>query len=94
MLIPSDFVFVLCILAIEITTSTAQTCYFPNGEESARDTPCRAPTSGQDSACCYRGDICLDNNLCLPQVRIPGTKFSYSHVEQEVLQEPVALFYI
>lgn len=45
----------------------AQTCYFPDGSESPRDTPCRAASSGQASACCAYFDICLDNSLCLAQ---------------------------
>ena len=76
MLSPSHFIFALGILAEEIITSMAQTCYFPNGNESPRDTPCRAPTSSQESACCYKNDICLDNNLCLPQVRIHAMSMS------------------
>lgn len=35
------------------------------------------PASGQESACCYVHDICLDNNLCLPQVRVFGMDSSY-----------------
>lgn len=49
------------------TRIAAQTCYFPDGSQSSRDTPCRTPSPGQASACCAYFDICLDNSLCLAQ---------------------------
>ena len=56
----------VCLLEKAVTVG-AQTCYFPDGSVAGRDTPCRAPTSDQASACCAYSDICLDNNLCLGQ---------------------------
>ena len=52
----------------KVTLAAAQTCYFPDGSLSGRDTPCRATSDGEASACCAWFDICLDNNLCLSQV--------------------------
>ena len=46
----------------------AQTCYYPDGSISFRDTPCHSPSVGDGaSACCGYPDICLDNGLCLSQ---------------------------
>ena len=48
--------------------ASAPTCYFPDGSQSPRDTPCHTPSVGDGaSACCAYSDICLDNNLCLAQ---------------------------
>lgn len=45
-----------------------QTCYFPDGSVSPRDTPCHSPSIGDGaSACCASSDICLSNALCLGQ---------------------------
>ena len=59
--------FAVCVLEI-VTMTAAQTCYFPDGSVGDRDTPCRATSHGQASACCAWFDICLDNSLCLSQV--------------------------
>ena len=53
--------------SMKATTIRAQTCYFPDGSISYRDTPCRASSYGQASPCCAVMDICLDNALCLAQ---------------------------
>ena len=53
--------------SMKATTINAQTCYFPDGSISPRDTPCRALSYGQASPCCAATDICLDNNYCLAQ---------------------------
>lgn len=58
--------FLICLLEKAVTIS-AQTCFFPNGDVSSRDTPCRALPSDQASACCAYMDVCLDNGLCLAQ---------------------------
>ena len=55
-------------LITTVTTTAAQTCYYPNGEEAFKDTPCQTTQPGQTSACCASSAICLDNKLCLPQV--------------------------
>ena len=55
-----------CILG-KVSTISAQTCFFPNGDVASRDRPCRASSSDQASACCAYMDVCLDNNLCLAQ---------------------------
>ena len=57
----------LLLLTVQIQQTLTQTCYLPNRDVVPADTPCRAPTPGQASACCNRIDICLDNGLCLPQ---------------------------
>ena len=51
----------------KVTTIGAQTCYFPDGSVADHNTPCRAPSANQASACCAYSDICLDNSLCLAQ---------------------------
>ncbi len=48
--------------------ANAQTCYYPDGSVSSRDTPCHSPSVGDGaSACCGYPDICLSNGLCLSQ---------------------------
>ncbi|KAF2476426.1 uncharacterized protein BDR25DRAFT_375363 [Lindgomyces ingoldianus] len=44
-------------------TALAQTCYFPNGDESGSDTACN-PNS-LVSTCCFEGQACLSNGLCV-----------------------------
>ena len=61
------FIIILVCSLEKATRVAAQTCYFPDGSPSPRDTPCRAPSSGQASPCCPYFDICLDNSLCLAQ---------------------------
>jgi hypothetical protein len=39
---------------------SAQTCYFPNGQQAIHDTACTA----NSSICCQRGATCLGNGLC------------------------------
>ena len=46
---------------------SAQTCYFPDGSQSYRDTPCGPSSANQASACCAYLDVCLNNGLCLSQ---------------------------
>ena len=58
--------FSFCIVA-KVTMTAAQTCYYPDGSVSERDTPCRATSQGQASECCAWLDVCLDNSLCLAQ---------------------------
>ncbi|KAL4905769.1 hypothetical protein BDW74DRAFT_12688 [Aspergillus multicolor] len=41
---------------------SAATCYYPNGKPAADDVQC---TSGDNSACCGSGAICLSNGLCM-----------------------------
>ena len=53
----------ICFLE-KATRIGAQTCYFPDGSAATRDTPCRALSSNQASACCGYSDLCLDNGLC------------------------------
>lgn len=64
---PPIFILISACFLVQVITIRAQTCYFPDGSESPRDTPCRAPASGQASACCPYLDVCLDNSLCLAQ---------------------------
>ncbi|KAF4222367.1 hypothetical protein CNMCM5878_005649 [Aspergillus fumigatiaffinis] len=40
---------------------SAQTCYFPNGQQAINDTAC---TANSVSICCQRGATCLGNGLC------------------------------
>ena len=53
--------------SMKATTIRAQTCYYPDGSVSHRDTPCRVLPYGQASPCCGATDICLDNDYCLAQ---------------------------
>ena len=61
--------FVFCVLRkVKVTVTALKPCYFPDGSVGDRDTPCKASSRGQASACCAWFDICLDNSLCLSQV--------------------------
>ena len=42
--------------------SASAECYYPNGELSPNDTPCRDDT--KDSVCCGQGYACLSNGIC------------------------------
>ena len=42
---------------------SAAICYYPNGDASPQDVPCRDDTD--DSTCCGPGYACLTNNICM-----------------------------
>ncbi|RDW76290.1 uncharacterized protein DSM5745_06282 [Aspergillus mulundensis] len=46
-------------LLLRVSTAT---CYYPNGNPATDDVQC---TSGDKSACCGSGSICLSNGLCM-----------------------------
>lgn len=53
----------LCLSVLQLVASTsAQTCYYPDGSEAAGNRPCN--TSTTYSACCSTTDYCLTNGLC------------------------------
>ena len=49
----------------ETTAQSGPSCYSPDRTLTEQDSPC--DLSSEESACCNRNDICLDNHLCLPQ---------------------------
>ncbi|KAF2271176.1 hypothetical protein CC78DRAFT_528091 [Lojkania enalia] len=55
----------ICPLAVAalVSSSLAQTCYFPNGNVVPSDTACNP--NALVSACCFDGQACLSNGLCV-----------------------------
>ena len=53
----------LCLSILQLVASTsAQTCYYPDGSVATGDRPCNKSTAY--SACCSTPDYCLTNGLC------------------------------
>ncbi|KIV96456.1 hypothetical protein PV10_00326 [Exophiala mesophila] len=57
--VPFSWAILLCLLAF----TRAQSCYYPNGDLAASDTPCT--DEGGDSFCCSSSYYCLSNRICL-----------------------------
>lgn len=55
----------LFLITLLISTVSAQTCYFVNGDVATDDVPCN--TTATTSICCSKYDICLSNGLCYLQ---------------------------
>ncbi|ODM23380.1 hypothetical protein SI65_00969 [Aspergillus cristatus] len=55
----------LLLITLLISTVSAQTCYFVNGNVANEDVPCN--TTAPISTCCNKNDICLSNGLCYLQ---------------------------
>ncbi|OJJ78530.1 uncharacterized protein ASPGLDRAFT_30591 [Aspergillus glaucus CBS 516.65] len=53
------------LVTLLISTVSAQTCYFVNGDVATDDVPCN--TTASTSICCSKSDICLSNGLCYLQ---------------------------
>ena len=50
------------IRATLVVSSSARTCYFPDGTPTGTDVPCDG--DAEDSFCCFTGQACLSNKIC------------------------------
>lgn len=64
----------LLLLSTLFLVTTAQQCYFPNGDKS-NDTPC---STTDTFSCCGKGSACLSNGLCMHTKHIGGVEPSGS----------------
>ncbi len=57
----TSFLFLLLFVVHSTSAASARSCYFPDGNNATKDTPCKSATV---STCCQEGATCLDNGLC------------------------------
>ncbi|KAF2105298.1 hypothetical protein BDV96DRAFT_377230 [Lophiotrema nucula] len=53
---------------LALSTFSSAKCFFPNGDESPSDTACNPDAI--ESACCFDGQACLSNGLCVSDPHI------------------------